>query len=397
MNMIDHKRVTICYVGGDDIHMRIPLLQNLRRRGWTVCVIGSDGRAHFDQAKIPYYQYDLKRGMGPYSDIVALFQLVKLFAKIKPEIVHAFDTKPGMLMPIAARKNNIRGIIRTITGMGYIFSLNSITGWPLQLVYRTLQRIICRFTDMTIFQNSDDYGYFLENDLCTDNNSALVLGSGLDLTEFMCPNLDDETINSLRSEFGLIGGITVTMISRLIKYKGVEQFLKAAQILHERYSDLNFLLVGPHESEGRQAINQDLLEKYSTFVKYLGPRQNIREILLLSDIFVLPSYYREGIPRVLLEAGAMGLPLVTTNMPGCRDVVRDGWNGLIIEPRSVDSLVVALERLILSPAQRSDMGKRNIEYIKEHFDLKIVAKSYSEIYESLLQNYGAQSPAGDLL
>ena len=212
----------------------------------------------------------------------------------------------------------------------------------------------------------------------------LVLSSGLDVDELIasCPNHD--AIEETRQNLGLNGNIIITMISRLIKSKGVSEYLQAAELLKKKFKNVSFLLVGPSTSEGSQAFPLEKIQRKQHVVTYTGPRKDIPAILSLSDIFVLPSFYREGVPRVLLEAGALGLPLVTTNMPGCKEVVRDGWNGYLVPIRDSKQLAAAISKLISSDKNRAIMGKRSSQYIRERFSLEKVADAYAQVYDSIL-------------
>jgi glycosyltransferase involved in cell wall biosynthesis len=137
----------------------------------------------------------------------------------------------------------------------------------------------------------------------------------------------------------------------------------------------------------------DGLRENANTIRYLGQRDDVPALLALSDIFVLPSYYREGIPRVLLEAGAMGLPLITTEMPGCREAVQPGWNGLLVPPRNSFALAAAISQLLSEEENRRQMGVRSRQYIRDHFGLSGVADAYEEIYRNLLAN-GARERSG---
>ena len=196
--------------------------------------------------------------------------------------------------------------------------------------------------------------------------------------------MDQKKFSSIRKELQLGQTVNVIMISRLVVNKGVKEFLCSARKIVAENSNVRFFLVGPRGTEGSQAVSKVLLDEYSDVVTWLGERSDIRELLSLSHIFVLPSYYREGVPRVLLEAGALGLPLITTNMPGCKEVVVDGWNGFLVNPRSVESLIEKLHQLLALEDQGKSMGLRNKKYIKENFDLTIVVQSYIDVYKNIL-------------
>lgn len=378
------KPLSICVVGGEDVRMRIPLLKKLQKRGHRCCAIGSEDGSRFARAGIPYERYDLNRGLNPIADLKSIIQLHRILADLKPDVAHAFDTKPALLLPIAARLAKVKGVVRTITGMGYLFSSNEVKALTLRLVYHALHKVVSNLSDATIFQNIDDQIYFTEKKLCPMERTHLVRGSGLDVDAFMNPRIEEAQLESIRDELDLHNVITFIMVARLVKNKGVEEYLLSARQIKAKHSNVRFLLVGPRETEGSQAVPQSMLLDYADVVSWLGQRSDVRELLAVSDAFVLPSYYREGLPRVLLEAGAFGLPLVTTDMPGCREVVENGWNGFLVKPRSVSSLVMALEKILLAEDLGKSMGQINIKHIRENFDLSLVANAYEDIYREVV-------------
>ncbi len=183
------------------------------------------------------------------------------------------------------------------------------------------------------------------------------------------------------------------MVSRMVRSKGVIEFLKAGAAIRRYRPDVTFLLVGGMSNvaigddvKAVQVVQEYEIKAYSQEVQYLGQRSDVPDILALSDVFVLPSYYREGIPRVLLEACAVGLPIVTTDMPGCRDVVQQNANGFVVPPRDDRALVAAIERLLANPRLRREMGAAASEFVREHFDLDTVAAAYMALYAAGLES-----------
>ena len=370
---------TLWYVGGDDVRLRIPLLRRLRRRGFRVGVVGSEEGDPFEQHNIPYWRYPLRRGLNPTSDLQALRHLKRLLSHHRPDVVHAFNTKPSLITPLAARQAGISACVRTITGMGFAFSSNSPVAMALRPAYRMIQKRTSSATQVTIFQNPDDREYFRTHALVPVGSDALVLGSGIDVSEFMAQCCDQPALDELRQSLGLRDKVVVTMVARLIKSKGVLDYLRAAAIVCRQRTDVAFLLIGPEAGGGPQTVSISAVNRASG-VRYLGRRDDIAAMLGISDVFVLPSYYREGIPRVLLEAGASGLPLITTDLPGCKEVVRDGWNGRLVPPKNGQALAEALQSLLVSSAQRRMMGARSNSWVRENFSLDRVASAYEDIY-----------------
>ncbi|MDZ8184581.1 MAG: glycosyltransferase family 4 protein [Nostoc sp. ChiSLP02] len=388
-----HKNspITVWHVGGEDIRLRIPLLLKLREKGFNVGAVGSEDGNAFRDVRIPYFRYTLERGINPWADIYTKSQLSTLFKQHQPDIVHSFDTKPSMIAPIMAMKAGIPGRVRTITGMGYVFSSTSTLALALRPIYRHLQRRASVATGITIFQNPDDREYFFKHKMVQDGRDDLVLGSGIDIEGFMKNSPEPEKLAATRRELGLEKQLVVTMISRLVVSKGVREYLQAASIVCQQMKNVTFFLVGSLASEGRQAVPIQEIQQQAGIVRYLGPRHDIPTLLKLSDVFVLPSYYREGVPRVLLEAATMELPLITTDMPGCKEVVKDGWNGLLVPPKDSKTLATAILQLLNSPEQRNLMGKRSRLHVQENFSLNRVADAYADIYNRVLNRKIPQS------
>lgn len=371
----------IIFVGGEDVRMRIPFLIALQQLGYRVAAMGSEDSSIFEQHDIPYFRYALNRWLDPFADIKSYVQMLKLFKAHQPDIVHAFDTKPAIIAPIAARHAGIGLRFRTITGMGYVFSSDALLANLLKPVYRTAQRIASTASVSTIFQNTDDFEYFKKYSMVGNGNSAIVTGSGLDIAGYEAKLTGIKKQTDIKGSLGLRRKNMVLMVARLVKDKGVLQYLEAARRIQQCRDDIDFVLVGPLSSEGKQAISPSIIRSYSNEVHYLGERKDVPELLSAANCFVLPSYYREGVPRVLLEAGYMGVPLVTTDMPGCREVVKNGWNGWLIPPRQVRPLADAIIKTIdMEELDRITFGLRSKEFIKNEFSLECVLKAYTDIY-----------------
>jgi len=373
------SRPTVWHIGGDDVHKRIPLLHALKDRGFDVAAVGSEDDDEFQAQGIPYFHYNLKRKLTPWSDLRSCRELSTLFKKQKPDIVHGFDPKPAIATPILAQRAGIPGRVRTITGLGFVMASDSLKARVLRPVYRHLQRQASA-SSLTIFQNGDDRAYFLQNDLVEQGREELVLSSGVDVEKLRSERPGTEQLAAMRRSLGLEGKLVVTMISRIDENKGVREFVQAADLVQRHMKNTAFLLVGPYASEGKQAEQfVEQLRHQSETVHYLGPRKDIPAILSLSDICALPSY-REGLPRVLVEAGALQVPCITTDVPGCRDVILDDWNGRLVPPRNSQALADAMIELLSDQTRRTEMGQRSYQYVKEKFDLSSVADAYAKIY-----------------
>ena len=380
------RRPRILFVGGEDVRMRIPLLLALQVRGFDVGAIGSEAGDDFAEAGIAYRRYDLHRWIGPLSDWQTVRQLRALFIEHKPDIIHAFDTKPGILAPGAAASAGVPVRMRTITGMGYVFSSRTLTSLLLRPAYRLLQRRASAVSSVTLFQNIDDRKYFCAHKMVGHEANALVPGSGVDFDalEYKCSS--SEKLRSLKDRLDLDGSFIVTMVARVVRHKGVMEYLEAARTICRSSKNVRFLLIGPIASEGRQAVPRSVVEDYRDAVSYLGVRHDVPDILSISDLFVLPSYYREGVPRVLLEACGLGLPVITTDMPGCRDVVRHGYNGWLVPKCDAAALAATMRKVIsMDRKQRQVFGMNGYSFVRERFSLSHVADAYAKIYFQQLE------------
>ena len=381
----------IWLVGSEDIRLRIPYLLELRRRGFEVTMVGSEPPDPFRAHEIPYHRYSLSRALNPLADWRAYRELLALFRNHRPSVVHAFDTKPGILASFAARRAGVPVRVRTLTGMGYVFSSRSPLALLLRPVDHVFQAVASRVASLTVFQNRDDQAYFLRHRLARADASDLVPGSGIDVEALRGKRPSAEALAALRSELGIEGGAVVTMVSRLVRTKGVAEYCAAAAAVRRERPDCTFLLVGPVTSEGWQAVRRDEVEGNPN-VRWLGARPDVPALLAISDVFALPTFYREGIPRALLEAGAMGLPLITTDMPGCRDVVRDGWNGTLVPPRNVRALTRGLLALLdAEPDALRKMGANSRTHVEQHFTLDLVTDAYADIYRQALDRASSRA------
>lgn len=363
------KKVMI--VGGEDLSFRLPYMQQLKRKGFSVVAVGSQCESAFSSSGIPYVRYSLNRWVNPLDDIKTIKKLRKIIKQHQPDVVHGFDTKPAVFSLCASIFLPIK-VGRTINGTGQIFSERSIKNKILQCIYWTLQSLFSWKASFTIFQNEQDKTMF-ESVLSVNNsNNYLIKGSGIDCKPL--PVKDNYSSSPKQ----------IILVSRMLKNKGVYEYMEAARRVKATHADCKFLLIGPLSSEGRFAVPKEDIDAYSSVVDYLGASSEVKEIMFNSDLMVLPTTYREGVPRVLLEAGAIGLPLLTTNMPGCSDLVKHGENGWLIAPHSVDELEKAIvDFLDCDSIQLERMGKHNVSLIRENYSMDVVLAKNIDIYSSL--------------
>lgn len=369
-------------VGGEDHALRIPFLTALQSRGLHVSAAGTGAVSAFAKHGIPYHQYQFDRfGVG-VSDRAAMGQLARLVKSARPDVIQTFDTKPNLLAPLALRGSV--PIVRTINGMGWVFSSKELRALAFRPVYLAMQRLAACWTAATVFQNKADKSFFHRHHLLGKSPSVVIGSSGIDVAAFDAARSRMASPAELRAELGLGDAEIVLTVSRLTVQKGITTLLEAAKIVHQARPKVRFLLVGPRESEGRFAVDQALIEGHAPYVIATGARSDIPALLGLTDLFAFPTEYREGIPRVLLEAGLAGVPIVASRMPGCDDVVVDGWNGRLVPPRDPRALAAAILDLLQDSARARMMGRRSINVVRQKFGLNVVADRYAELYRQLL-------------
>lgn len=382
------REPSVLIVGGVDVDQRLDLMTRLKGQ-FDVSAAGSaDLEDRFAAQGFGYHRYHLVRGGHPGSDLRSLVELVRLMRREQPDVVHAFATKPCIWGRIAAGIARVPVIIGTIPGLGSLYSSDSLRVRTTRWVYERLQTVAIRVSALTILQNRRDAEELRAAGVVTNDNSIVIPGSGVRtdmLDREAIPAADRERV---REEIGVSPDtIVVLMVTRVIRSKGVLEFARAARRTHE---NTVCVLVGPDDRHSVDRLGSRELEEVNSSVVWLGGRSDIPTLLAASDVFALPTYYREGVPRVLLEAASMGLPLIATDMPGCVDIVDHGVNGLIVPVKDAEMLSEAINRLSLDERMRQRMGERSRERAVVEFDVSVVAARTAEVYHGLLGTGDAQ-------
>jgi glycosyltransferase involved in cell wall biosynthesis len=376
----------VMLVGGPDVDARLELMHYLQN-DFNLSVLGSEPDLHdkFSAKNFNYNTYNLSRSANPLADLQTVSELVRIFRQARPQIVHTFDTKPGVWACLAARLAGVPVVIGTVTGLGSLYVNESLKTRSIRMVYQSLQTLACRYSDITVFQNHDDAREFNKKGVVPKDRIKVILGSGVSTELFSRDRVSEKERTQLRNKLGFQpDNVVVTMISRLIRSKGVLEFMSAARELGVRFPNIRFLLIGPEDNESLDRLNSAELTQLKEAVTWPGPRRDIPALLAASDVFVFPSAYREGIPRVLLEAASMELPLVTTNSPGCNEVVENGVNGFLVPVRAPAALSQAITHLIEQPELRQCFGRNSRQRIVDRFDLSVIADQTISLYRNLL-------------
>lgn len=311
-------------------------------------------------------------GTNPLSDIMLLLSLYRWYKTEAPHAVHHFTIKPVIYGSIAAHLAGVPKIINTITGLGYVYSKK---GGMLRWIVGRLYRIALQFSTHVFFQNEEDQKLFVSTRIVRAEKTSVVPGSGVDLTKFRADVFDVKEPT---------GKIVVLIVARLLKEKGIREFVEAARLLRPKLNNTAFKILGGVDTSNPAAIMLDELEQWQRegIVDWLGHVDDVRPELRDADIVVLPSYYPEGTPRCLLEAAAMSKAIVTTDNVGCRDVVDHGITGLLVPPRDVNQLAKAIHELVSSAELRATMGLAGRRKMEDQFDERIVIQKTLDAYEA---------------
>jgi glycosyltransferase involved in cell wall biosynthesis len=374
----------ILFVSGDDHHLRIPFMLALKASGFRISAASTGDPTPFTRAGLEHRAFRFARFVNPLADLAAIRALSAIFGDLSPDVVHGFDTKPNFIVPLAARSLPNLTVVRTINGLGWLFSVNSPAALALRPVYLSLHRLASSRTAATVFQNADDKMLFERRRLIGAGRSLLIPGSGVDLGRFDRDSALGGDSVRLRQTLGLGASRVVVTVSRMTRQKGIPTLLKAAALVHEVRPDVRFLLVGPRESEGRRGITRSEINRHFPYVLAIGPRSDVPALLGLADVFAFPTEYREGVPRVLLEAALARIPIVTTRMPGCSDVVRDGWTGFLVPPRTPRALAARILELLQNQQLSQQMAARAAALVRREFGLATIAPRYAALYTELL-------------
>jgi len=357
---------------------RLPLARAARDAGMEVYVMARVNR-HADAIReegfrlIPWKGI-VPGGVNPFRELRALAEVVKQYRSIRPDLVHHVHNKPILYGGLAARFCRIPAL-NTVAGLGHVFADTSLRMRALKSVLLVLFRFALKDGDRSLvaFQNSDDLEYFLDKQINLPNQSLLIRGSGVDLDKFSATPIPSSTP-------------IVMLAARLHWKKGVREFVLAAEAIKRQKIDARFVLVGDPDPNNPTSVPESMLEKWHNdgVIEWWGRRTEMAKVLSQATIICLPSTYREGVPKVLIEAASCCRPIVTTDIAGCRDIVQDGENGILVPPGDTEALVKALCELLGDRRLQEQMGKRGRQIVAERFSEKYVISETSAAYRQLV-------------
>jgi glycosyltransferase involved in cell wall biosynthesis len=357
-------------------NFRAGLMRTLKRDGYIVLGGGAADDGFVDRIErlgVPFVPLPIdKKAINPGADIRLFWTLYRWYRAEQPDVVHHFTIKPVIYGSIAARLAGVPRIVNTVTGLGFVFTEHHLA-W-LRRVVELLYRAALASAHYTFFLNKDDLRVFLTRRLVESGKAGLLPGEGVDCESFF-PHPNTWRSSGKR--------VTFLMVARLLREKGVYEYVEAARLVKQEFREVEFNLLGKRDERNPTVVPQADLDCWQEqgIVTWLGEVADVRPIVAQADIVVLPSYYPEGIPRSLLEAAAMGKPLITTDAVGCREVVVDGVNGFRVPVKDSRALAEAMIRLVEHPELRELMGKEGRAKVEREFDERVVIQKVLDIYE----------------
>jgi len=342
------------------------------RAGWRVILATSDDAdsRSLCGGRVNLEPVTFHRGGLSVPDLLAYRRLREIFRTYTPALIQNYHAKPVIFGTRAARAvlGDSARIVNTITGLGRSLPANG----PYKGLGGIGYRMAAKCSDITVFQNRDDRQMFIERGWIPEEKALLVVSSGVNLQRFTyCDRSNRDDTRQV-----------VVMIARLLKQKGVPEFVELASRARKKYPNARFLLAGEEEPSHPDAVSPEWIRRHG-HVEYLGRVSNVEELLNEADLFVFPSYYREGTPRVIIEAAATGLPTVAFDVPGVREVVASGDSGYLVPERDGQALFESVLKLLKNRDLRREMGGCARRMAEEKFDIDYINSRYAEIYRDL--------------
>ncbi len=364
-------------------NFRLGLLDALQSEGYRVIVIAPTDEYSQKLEELGYEYHNINinnKGTNPIEDAKLVHSFYKLYKEISPDIIFQYTIKPNIYGSIAAGRLGIP-VISNISGLGTVFLNDGLSS----SIARFLYKVALRVPKKVFYQNAHDRKLFIDSGLVKAEKTDLLPGSGMDTEKFKPAAMKQKDDCTLRFLF----------IARLLKDKGLIEFVQAAQIMQTECipdqvrndTEVEFHILGSFYPSNPTAITEREIKKWENkgIVTYLGTSDDVRSVINEYDCVVLPSY-REGLSRVLLEAASMAKPIITTNVPGCKEVVNDGVNGYLCDVKDTDSLAEAMKKMtVLTNDQRKEMGQKGREKVIAEFDEKLVIEKYREAILELLK------------
>ena len=355
---------------------RLPIAQAAQKDGYRVYVASTDtGSATVVESYgIGWLPLSLNRSsLGLGSNTYTLLQLIRIFRLVRPDLVHLVTIKPVVFGAIAARVTRVRSVVVAVSGMGFVYGNRGMRAALVRCLISFFYKCGLAHPNLkVIFQNNADIQTLSRIVPSIKQSMALIPGSGVNLDEFCSSPIPQKPL-------------IVVMASRLLIDKGVREFVRAAALLQPLHPQVRFVLVGQRDPDNPASVSEYELQGWvdQQAIEYWGQCDDMPHVFRQSSIVVLPSYYREGLPKVLIEAAASGRPIITTNVPGCSDAIVPNETGLLVPARNHQALADGIERLIKNAGLRNKMGAAGRKFAEHRFDVEHVVASHMQIYQEL--------------
>lgn len=386
----------VAHIATSDLSLRFLLLNQLesfRAAGYEVVGVSAPGEevSKLEASGVRHVAVEMTRGSKtPLGDLIALAKLALLLRREKVDIVHTHTPKAGLLGQYAALLAGVPIRVHTIHGLYFPGFMKPHQRWA----YVLLERLTMAFSQCNLSQNPEDIPVAVREHICRADRIEL-LGNGIDVARFEPSRPELQTRQAIRAEVGIPrDALVVGMVGRLVAEKGYVEMFEAAAILCKNHPNVHFVFIGGLEPDKFDAVGPADLGRHgiTEVAHLLGHRRDVDRLYPIMDVFTLPSH-REGFPRAPMEASAMGLPCVVTDVRGCRQTVDDGVTGFIVPAREPKALASALEKLLADGELRAKMGRAAREKALREFDERVVIRRILRAYARLLAEHG-MAPAG---
>jgi len=371
--------------------LRMPWIRLLRENGYKVYAVVPSGawNDRIEEGGAEFVEWKLSRsGRNLFSEFGSVLGLTRILRRIKPDVVQNFHTKPNIYAPIAAKLAGVPVTVSTVTGLGYTFVERSGLGSKIgKRVNLGMYSFANRLTGKVAFQNPDDMALLRDRGGLSDSKGLFITGgSGVDVSDYSPGTRDSAQSLELRESLGIAPDAFVVMfVGRLQLDKGLVEFVEAARALKKKRDDIVFVMVGAPDPGNKRSVSESVLGRWKSegHVVFTGRREDVPNLMAMANTVAAPTFYREGLPRTLLEAAATGLPLIGTDMPGVREAIGDGVNGILIPTRDKVALVDAVEELADDESKADRYGRASLDRAKNEFDHRRVIGEYLRMYEEL--------------
>jgi len=349
-------------------------MQALIKEGWEVYAICPEGEYHhrFIEHNIIHLTYTIDRGsLNPLKELASIRSISTVLKDLRPDLLHTFTAKPNIYGIIAGKKANVPHIYASVTGLGSFFIEKDFKSKIVKRLILTLYEALFKKATAVTFQNRDDLALFTKGNIVDSHKTKLIKGSGIDTTKWVSHHKNED------------GVIRFLFVGRLLKHKGVLEFIEAATTLKEHYKHkVHFVIAGDYYDGNPYGLDKAIMQEavQKRIIEFIGWQNDVKPLLQACDVFVLPSY-REGLPRTAIEAASMGRAIITSNTVGCKECVDEGINGFLVPVQHSTKLASAMEAFVHKPELIHTMGKASRLKAEKEFDVSTIVKSHLKMYK----------------